>query len=428
MLEASPPGVKMILLGEAGVGKTSIIKRFLENQFEDKEASSSTMTYAGKVVKYGDQEISLDIWDTIGQERFRSLSSLFLKNANIIVLVYSIASLKSFEALDYWFNLYKELYGSDIVLGVAGNKSDLFLQEEVPEEKGRKYAQDHNAIFSLLSAKESSIPIENFVNNLVKAYLDSKNTLKNKDNNNERIIRLNSNNNMNMNNGKGEEGGGCCSGGKNKARIKKYESLLKENDGFLYSIFLGDTGVGKTSIIKRVKGKEFNRDEEHTDNINECIAICENKTMNLKMKIFDINSDKSKSKKIAEIITKSKIYFLVYDIKSKKSLDALKYWIGVIKNSKEEIKIKENYVIIIIGNKNDKSNKNEEENEEKKENEDKEGNEGNIINEREEKKYINEGRDLAVKNKGIFKITSAMENSGLEDLIKEAIEYYLNLP
>jgi GTPase SAR1 family protein len=388
----------------------------LNNEFEDKEASSSTMTYAGKVVKYGDKEISLDIWDTIGQERFRSLSSLFLKNANIIVLVYSIESNKSFEALDYWYNLYKELYGSDIVLGVAGNKSDLFLQEEVPEEKGRKYAQDHNAIFSLLSAKESKIAIENFVNNLVKAYLDLKKTLKNKDKNNEKVIRLNTNNNLN--NGKGEDGG-CCSGGKNKARIKKYESLLKENNGYLYSIFLGDTGVGKTSIIKRLNGKEFNRDEEHTDNINESIVICESKTMNIKMKIFDINTDKSKSKKIAEIITKSKIYFLVYDIKSKKGLDILKYWIGVIKNSKEEIKIKENYVIIIIGNKNDKSNKNEEENEE---------NEGNIINEREEKKYINEGRDLALKNKGIFKITSAMENSGLEDLIKEAIECYLNLP
>ena len=420
MLETSPPGIKMILLGEAGVGKTSIIKRFLNNQFEDKEASSSTMTYAGKVVKYGNKEISLDIWDTIGQERFRSLSSLFLKNANIIVLVYSIESLKSFEALDYWFNLYKELYGSDIVLGVAGNKSDLFLQEEVPEEKGRKYAEDHNAIFSLLSAKESKIAIENFVKNLVKAYLDSQKTLKKKDKNDEKVIRLNTINNKN--NGKGEDSGGCCSGGKNKARIKKYESLLKENNGYLYSIFLGDTGVGKTSIIKRLNGKEFNRDEEHTDNINESIVICENKTMNIKMKIFDINSDKSKSKKIAEIITKSKIYFLVYDIKSKKGLDILKYWIGVIKNSKEEIKIKENYVIIIIGNKNDKSNKNEEENEEN------EGNEGNIINEREDKKYINEGRDLALKNKGIFKITSAMENSGLEDLIKDAIECYLNLP
>lgn len=216
MLETGSPGVKMILLGEAGVGKTSIIKRFLENKFDDKEASNLTMTYAGKIIKYGDKEISLDIWDTIGQERFRSLSSLFLKNANIIVLVYSIVSNQSFEALDFWFNLYKELYGSDdVVLGVAGNKSDLFLQEEVPEEKGRKYAQDHNAIFSLLSAKESKISIERFVNNLVMAYLNKNKSLNSKDIKNENIIRLNSLNNDNR-------GGdsGCCSGGKNKARAK----------------------------------------------------------------------------------------------------------------------------------------------------------------------------------------------------------------
>jgi small GTP-binding protein len=418
MLETGPPGVKMILLGEAGVGKTSIIKRFLNNKFDDKETSSLTMTYAGKIINFGDKEISLDIWDTIGQERFRSLSSLFLKNANIIVLVYSIISKESFEALDYWYNLYKELYGSDVVLGVAGNKSDLFLKEEVPEEKGREYAQDHDAIFSLLSAKESKVGIEKFVNNLVEAYLDKNKSIKNK-NSNEKIIRLSSTNNIN--NSKGGNSG-CCSGGKNKAMVKKYESLLKENNGYLYSIFLGDNRVGKTSIIKRLEGKEFSRDEEHTDNLNESVLFCKNKTMNIKMKIFDINNEKSKSKKIAEIITKSKIYFLVYDIKSKKGLETLKYWIGVIKNSKEDIKSTENYLIIIIGNKNDKSNKNEEENEEN------DGNEGNIINEREEKKYINEGRDLALQNKGIFKITSAMENSGLEDLIKEAIDCYLNLP
>lgn len=424
MLETGPPGVKLILLGEAGVGKTSIIKRFLKNEFNDKEVSSSTMTYAGKIIKYGDKEISLDIWDTIGQERFRSLSSLFLKNANIIVLVYSIISKKSFEALDYWYNLYKEIHGGDIILGVVGNKSDLFLKEEVPEENGRKYAEDHEAIFSLLSAKEGKIGIEQFINNLVKAYLDKNKNLKKKDNNNEKIIKLNPNNNMNNVNA-GE--GGCCSGGKNKSRIKKFESILKQNDGYLFSIFLGDDRVGKTSIIKRLEGKEFSKDEEHTDNINESIILCKSKTMNIKLKIFDINNEKSKSKKIAEIIIKSKIYFLVYDIKSKKSLDNLKYWIGVIKNSKEDTKDKENYLIIIIGNKNDKSNKNENE-EENELDEGKEGNEENIINEKEEKKYINEGRDLALQNKGIFKITSAMENSGFEDLIKEAIECYLSLP
>ena len=426
MLESGLPSVKMILLGEAGVGKTSIIKRFLNNKFKDGEASSLTMTYAGKTIKHGEKEISLDIWDTIGQERFRSLSSLFLKNANIIVLVYSIVSSESFKALDYWFNLYKELYGSDdVILGVAANKSDLFLKEEVPEEEGRKYAQEHNAIFSLFSAKEGNALIEKFINNLVIAYLDKNKSLTKKDNNDEKIIKLNT---IKMNNANGGDGGGCCSG-KNKKRTNKYESILKENNGFLYSIFLGDGGVGKTSIIKRLEGKEFNKDEEHTDNINEKTVFCKSKTMNIKMKIFDINNEKSKSKKIADIITKSKIYFLVYDVKSKKSLDTLKYWIGVIKNSKEEIKIKENYLIIIIGNKNDKNNKNEEEKEGNEENEEeKEENEENIINEKEEKKYIKEGKDLALLNKGIFKIASALENNGLENLIQEAIERYLNMP
>ena len=235
------------------------------------------------------------------------------------------------------------------------------MQEEVPEEKGRKYAEDHDAIFSLLSAKESKVGIEQFVNKLVKAYLDKNKSSNKNDRNNEKIVRLNTI--RSNNNGNGGDSG-CCSGGKNKTRTKKYESLLKENGGYLYSIFLGDGGVGKTSIIKRLEGKEFNREEEHTDNITESIVFCKSKTMNIKMKIFDINNEKSKSKKIAEIITKSKIYFLVYDIKSKKGLDTLKYWIGVIKNSKEDLKIKENYLIIIIGNKNDKSNKNEEEKEE----------------------------------------------------------------
>ena len=97
--------LKMILLGESGVGKTSIINRYFHDKFESNMTSTLSMSYVDKELTIGNKKIKLNIWDTIGQEKYRSISKLFLNETKIVLLVYDITNLDSFKELDYWHNL-----------------------------------------------------------------------------------------------------------------------------------------------------------------------------------------------------------------------------------------------------------------------------------------------------------------------------------
>lgn len=408
------PEIKMILLGESGVGKTSIIKRVMDEDFNENESCSLTMTYSLKEIVKNHKNIKLNIWDTIGQEQYRSIAKLFLNDTKIVILVYSIIVEKTFKELEFWYNLCIENLGPNIVFGVIGNKVDLFLEQKVSENEGKEFADKHNALFGLFSAKDIGYKeqINMFVNELVKRYLEKEDPTfrENEEDNNK--IKLNP---ENHNNTEVKGGNGCCSGGKKKTKQKKYESILKNNNGFITSVFLGDEGVGKTSLIKRIMGEEFDQNELHTDDIKENLYNYNNNSMKLKLKIFDINNDNKNSNKANNAMAISDIYFLVYNIKNKQSLDNIENWIENIKTSKKESKNKNKYQLVIIGNKNDKENEsNLNENEER------------IIKEAKNGEFIEEGKQLSKKYKSIFILTSAFDNKGLENILDEAIEKYLN--
>ena len=165
------PEIKIILLGETAVGKTSIIKRFYDDEFNEYENSSITMSYVDKTIEIDNKKYKLIIWDTIGQETYRSISKLFLNETKIVILVYSIVNKASFENLTFWYNLYQEELGNEPVLGVAGNKADLFNNQEITYEEAKSFADSKGAIFAEISAKENRQTIDVFMNNLVKAYI-----------------------------------------------------------------------------------------------------------------------------------------------------------------------------------------------------------------------------------------------------------------
>jgi len=203
------PEIKIILLGDSAVGKTSIIKRFNENTFTADEASSVTMSYVDKIVNINNKKYKLNIWDTIGQEQYRSISKLFLNGTKIAILVYSIENKKSFESLNYWYSICKDEFGDDIILGVCGNKIDRYLDQEVPLEEGRNFAYDKNALFVEVSAKEDKIFIKKFFLSLVEMYADkTTNFLRNKENTR---IKLEQENDSSNSNGKNKKDKRCCS-------------------------------------------------------------------------------------------------------------------------------------------------------------------------------------------------------------------------
>ena len=172
--------IKVISLGEDGVGKTSIILRYIQNKFNPSQTSTFGATYLIKDIERGNNKYKLYVWDTTGQEKYHSVTKLFVQNANIVILVYSINDINSFKALDYWRKTIKEMLGDNFILAIAGNKYDLInsMSEEevekalVPEEKVVEYAKENDSLFKLVSAKEDGVGINGLFDMVVDAYIN----------------------------------------------------------------------------------------------------------------------------------------------------------------------------------------------------------------------------------------------------------------
>ena len=163
--------IKVILVGESNTGKTSIIKAVMGRGFESNECSTLGASYESKTMKLNDKEYTLSIWDTVGQEKFRSLTKIFLKDSKIVIIVYSITNKNSFKEIDFWYETIKSNLGDKIVLGLAGNKKDLFQEEEITEEEGEEKAKEIGALFKLTSAK-TGLGIEDFFKILLEEYVN----------------------------------------------------------------------------------------------------------------------------------------------------------------------------------------------------------------------------------------------------------------
>ena len=185
--------IKVILLGDSGVGKTCIINRYINDEFNPNSKTTLGSNASSKVIKRGQVSYILNLWDTTGQEKYHSITNLFIKGSNIVVLVYSIDLLLSFKGLDYWYKSVQEkLGGNKYVLAVVGSKSDLIKneEEEVSEEEAKKFAEEKNAIFKLVSSKEDPEGINNLFDTLLDELI-KKNYLNEIENENYVITRKN---------------------------------------------------------------------------------------------------------------------------------------------------------------------------------------------------------------------------------------------
>ena len=149
--------LKIVLIGESGVGKTSIIYQFIDKNFQYDQQTTIGGTFATKKVKCSNGKIlKLEIWDTAGQEKYRSVTKMFYKDANAAILVYDITSQNSFDGLkNYWVKEVKESSEKNVILAILGNKSDLFEREQVDEDEIKAYAKQIDALYFTTSAKEN---------------------------------------------------------------------------------------------------------------------------------------------------------------------------------------------------------------------------------------------------------------------------------
>ena len=151
--------VKVVLLGESGVGKTSIIVQFTAGKFDPDCVTSLSAQFVSKTVEFRNlnKAIKFDIWDTAGQEKYRALAKIFYKDAKGILLVYDITDLKSFnEVKSYWYNMIKQNADPDAIVAIVANKSDLYGNEQVKEDEGKEFAKSVGAFFQSTSAKSDT--------------------------------------------------------------------------------------------------------------------------------------------------------------------------------------------------------------------------------------------------------------------------------
>ena len=165
---------KVVLIGKSGVGKTSIMNRYISNTFRENVMTTPGANYTTKELEFPDQKktVKLEIWDTAGQERYRSLAKVFYNNASACILVYDITSKETFDDIvNYWVPELKENAPKDIILALAGNKSDKYTESQVSEEEGKNLAKNINAIYRRTSAKLNS-SIEDLFNAIGNKFLN----------------------------------------------------------------------------------------------------------------------------------------------------------------------------------------------------------------------------------------------------------------
>ena len=163
--------IKVILLGEMGVGKSNLLNAAADLRFDEISKSTVNSTYIEKRMKILNKDYIVKLWDTAGQEKFRAMTKLFYQDSKVVIFVYDITNKKSFTELNYWINEIKEALKDEPILGIIGNKYDLKDMMEVEEETAKKFAQEKGIELKLLSTKNEPKNFKKFLRKLVKDYL-----------------------------------------------------------------------------------------------------------------------------------------------------------------------------------------------------------------------------------------------------------------
>ena len=154
---------KIIFVGDAGVGKTTIISRIMDNPINEVYEPSIGVDFMSKIIKYRGQNIKLQIWDTAGQEKYKGLIPSYVRNSSIVFLIYDISVKTSFDNIPKWISFIRSIENTTLVL--CGNKIDLD-KREVTKEQGEALAQKEGIAFYEISAK-SGEGIKNMFYNTV---------------------------------------------------------------------------------------------------------------------------------------------------------------------------------------------------------------------------------------------------------------------
>ena len=148
--------LKVVLIGDSGVGKSSIVLRFVADNFSEGGDATIGASYMGKMMQFQNRSIKFNIWDTAGQERFHNLAKMYYRDANAAIMVYDITNHESFNGLERWHSELTENGPANIIKIVAANKEDLVEKEAVSPDEVNNFAKKIGAVVCRTSAKTSA--------------------------------------------------------------------------------------------------------------------------------------------------------------------------------------------------------------------------------------------------------------------------------
>ena len=188
--------IKVILIGDTEVGKTSLINVSVGTGFNLNEQVTISASCSSKKLMINDKKYNINLWDTAGREEYRGIAQLFYRGAEIVILVYDICSLSSFNSLENWYEICEDTIGNEHIYGIVGNKNDLYLQSETNVNDAKKFAESKNAKFKLVSAKDEPKGFVDFLDELIINYKKISQVSRRK------TIKLDKNKNLNKNKNK----------------------------------------------------------------------------------------------------------------------------------------------------------------------------------------------------------------------------------
>ena len=166
------PEYKVIFLGNSGVGKTQLINSILGNKFDSESLSTTNATFLSKYIKIKKKNYKINLWDTAGQEIYKSITSLFVKGSCIVIFVYDITAQTSYADLEFWIEKSQEILENNCIYAIVGNKMDLFYEQKIQENTAKNLAESKGFFFRQLSAKSEPQGVNDFIYMLLEKYID----------------------------------------------------------------------------------------------------------------------------------------------------------------------------------------------------------------------------------------------------------------
>ena len=203
--------MKLILVGDSGVGKTNILSKYLKNNFDPDSKATVGVEFGTKNIEIDNKKIKVQIWDTAGQERYKSITSTYYKGAKGAFIVYDITRKSTFDNIDKWIGDLKNNGDENMIVYLVGNKSDLNDMREIRKDEAMTKSEKYNIAFSETSALYGDNIHKIFQDLMEKVYINFyRNTNINKDKEINKGVDLNEESKENNNSGNSQESERKC--------------------------------------------------------------------------------------------------------------------------------------------------------------------------------------------------------------------------